>query len=125
MYTGNLAPQLKSGITIIVAILSKRDFSERVAIIAGTEHPKPSSIGITLEPLSPKRRITLSQRNAARAMYPLSSRIESARNSNATFGRNTNTPPTPPITPSTSSFFASGKEPSGPRRRDGVGGVRE
>lgn len=44
-YTGNLAPQLKSGMTIIVAILSTLDFRVRVPIIAGTEHPNPMSIG--------------------------------------------------------------------------------
>ncbi len=40
----------------------------RAAMIAGMLHPKPSSIGISDLPCSPKRRMTRSMRNAARAM---------------------------------------------------------
>ena len=75
---------------------------ERVAMIAGTLQPKPRMSGTKDFPCSPNLRISPSMTNAARAMYPLSSSSESARNMNKMFGKNTITPPTPPIRPSVS-----------------------
>ena len=42
--------------------------SVRVAMMAGTEQPKPISIGTKLRPESPMRRSSLSITNATRAM---------------------------------------------------------
>ena len=56
-------------------------------MIAGTLHPNPTSIGTKLFPGSPIQRMNLSITNAARAMYPESSRIERHRNMNPTGGR--------------------------------------
>jgi hypothetical protein len=67
-YIGNLAPQLNSGITIIVVRRVRRFSRIRVAIIAGTEQPKPINIGMKLLPCKPILCITRSIRNAARAM---------------------------------------------------------
>ena len=99
-YIGRRALQLMSGNTIMVVFLSRSDSIERVAIIAGTLHPKPRISGTKDFPCSPKRLITPSMINAARAIYPLSSRSASAKNINSMFGKNTTTPPTPPIIPS-------------------------
>ena len=70
----------------------------RVAIIAGTLHPKPMTNGMNECPCSPTPRITLSMRNTARAMYPVSSSIAMQKNRIMMCGKNTITLPTPPIT---------------------------
>ena len=56
------------GITIIVVSRSRSDSMVRVAITAGTEQPKPSSIGIKLLPCSPNMCMKPSITKAARAI---------------------------------------------------------
>ena len=87
---------------MIVVLRSRSDSMQRVAMIAGTVQPKPSTSGTKERPCSPNRRITPSITNAARAMYPESSRIAIAKKRKRMFGRKTSTPPTPAITPSVS-----------------------
>ena len=66
-----------------------------VAIIAGTEQPKPMSIGTNDRPESPILRSSLSITNATRAIYPLSSSMERKKNSTTMMGKNESTLPTP------------------------------
>src|SRR5690348_17707189 len=68
VYTGNLALQLINGVHIIVSNRSFLFSIPRVLIIAGTAQASPLIIGITLLPLSPAFRITLSVRKLMRAM---------------------------------------------------------
>ena len=79
---GSFAPQLKNGITLIVAILSFSSARVRVFTIAGTEQPKPIIIGINALPDKPNLLKMRSRINATRAIYPLSSKIEKNKNSN-------------------------------------------
>lgn len=65
---GSFAPQLKKGITLMVAVRSFSSASVRVLIIAGSEQPKPIIIGINALPERPKRRKILSRMNATRAI---------------------------------------------------------
>ncbi len=60
-----MAPQLMKGTARMVAILSLGLLRVRVAIIAGTEQPKPSIRGIKDWPWSPKAWRALSVRKAA------------------------------------------------------------
>jgi hypothetical protein len=87
-HTGSFALQLINGTMKIVMKRSRFDSRARVAIIAGTEHPNPTSIGTKLFPGSPIHLINLSITKAARAIYPESSKIERHRNMNPTGGRN-------------------------------------
>ena len=112
-YIGSLAPQLISGTTSMVIIRLRMLSKVRVAMIAGTEHPNPKRRGMKLLPCSPIRCMRRSVTNAARAMYPEYSRNAIARNSSIMLGKNTMTPPTPPITPSTSIDLTSSSLPSG------------
>ena len=111
-YTGKRAPQLTSGTTRIVARRSRRLSRLRVAITAGTLHPNPINSGMKLLPCRPILCMKRSMRNAARAMYPVSSRNAIARNRSRMLGRKTTTPPTPAITPST---ISERRYPSGRR----------
>ena len=77
---GSFAPQLKKGITRIVAIRSFSSARVRVLTIAGTEQPKPIIIGINALPDRPNFLKMRSRMKATRAIYPLSSRIEKNRN---------------------------------------------
>ena len=74
VYTGNLALQLMSGVIMMVSKRSLAFSMFRALIMAGTAHAKPLIIGITLLPLRPTLRISLSVRKLIRAMYPESSR---------------------------------------------------
>ena len=67
-YIGNLAPQLKNGITLTVAIFSFSSASVLVFIIAGTEQPKPIIIGRKALPESPNLRNALSNIKAILAI---------------------------------------------------------
>src|SRR5690606_37732180 len=68
VYTGRRALQLINGVTIIVSNLSFL-FSMLLALImAGTAHARTLIIGITLFPLRPALRITLSVRKLIRAI---------------------------------------------------------
>ena len=53
IYIVSLALQLINGVTSITLYLSRLFSSAREAIMAGTVHPKPSSIGINALPESP------------------------------------------------------------------------
>ena len=77
---GNLAPQLKKGITLIVVILSFSSPSVLVFNIAGTLQPNPIIIGINALPDKPNLRNILSKIKATLAIYPLSSKIEKNKN---------------------------------------------
>lgn len=65
---GSFAPQLKNGITLIVAILSFSSASVRVLMNAGTEQPKPMIIGMNALPDKPNLLKILSRMNATRAI---------------------------------------------------------
>ena len=98
-----LAEQLMNGMSRMVRRRSCEDGRVRVAITPGTEHPKPMSIGTMLRPERPRRRSSLSETNAMRAMYPLSSSIDRKKNSTMMMGTKLSTEPTPPKMPSTTS----------------------
>ena len=75
-YMGILAEQLMNGSTSMVMSLDFLLSMVRVAITAGTLHPKPMISGMKDFPWSPILCISLSMMNAALAMYPLSSMKE-------------------------------------------------
>ena len=66
-YTGAFALQLMHGVSTIVSARSRRVGSVRAASTPGTLHPKPSSSGTALCPLSPSRRSGRSITKATRA----------------------------------------------------------
>ena len=94
-YIGSFAEQLMNGVRSIVILRSRSDDSVLVDIIAGTEHPKPISIGTKLLPERPILRSSLSMTNAILAMYPLSSSIDRKKNNTTIIGRKLRTLPTP------------------------------
>lgn len=57
-----------NGVSMTVILRSCSEGRVRVAMIAGTLQPKPTSMGTKLRPDRPKRRRTLSITNATRAM---------------------------------------------------------
>lgn len=57
-----------NGVSRMVMRRSRSLDSVRVAMMAGTEQPKPMSIGTKLRPDRPMRRSSLSITNATRAM---------------------------------------------------------
>ena len=63
---GIFAEQLINGMSSMVIFRSRSDESVRVAMMAGTEQPKPMSIGTKLRPDRPMRRSSLSMTNATR-----------------------------------------------------------
>ena len=65
---GSLAVQLMKGVSSIVILRSRSLGRVRVAITAGTVHPKPISMGTMLRPDRPMRRSSLSITKATRAM---------------------------------------------------------
>src|SRR5579864_5523947 len=67
VYTGNRAEHVISGTTIIVRIRSRRRSIVRVAVIAGTAHAKPNSIGTNARPCRFICFITRSMRYVTRA----------------------------------------------------------
>ena len=87
--------------------MRSRGFSSvRVAIIAGTLHPKPTIMGTNALPGSPKKRIKRSITKAARAIYPESSSIERNKNKNPTIGMKVATTCIPLPTPCVSTTFS-------------------
>ncbi len=80
-------------------------------MIAGTAQANPLIIGITLLPLSPTLRISLSVRKLMRAIYPESSRMLMSPKRIIICGTNITMPPTPARTPliKRSDHHASGK----------------
>ena len=75
-YIGMRASQLMSGSMSMVTIRERRLSMVRVAITAGTLHPKLMMSGMNDLPCSPILCIILSMIKAARAIYPLSSMKE-------------------------------------------------
>ncbi len=65
---GSFALQLMNGTSRMVILRSRSLESVREAMIAGTEQPKPVSMGTKLRPDSPSLRSGLSITNATRAM---------------------------------------------------------
>ena len=108
---GILAEQLINGTSSIVIFRSRSEDRVRVAIIAGTEQPKPISIGTKLRPESPMRRRSLSMTNATRDMYPVSSSIARKKNSTTIRGRKLSILPTPANTPSITRLCTTGFKP--------------
>ena len=104
-YIGNRAEHDINGLINIVMRRLLRLSIAREAMIAGTLQPKPITNGINDFPCNPMRCINLSIINAARAIYPESSINDIQKKSINIFGKKTITPPTPPITPSTTKSF--------------------
>ena len=98
--TGSFAPHGINVQSIAVARRSRSFLIVRHAIIAGTPHPVPITMGITDFPESPTRLKIGSRTTVARAMYPQSSRRAIRKYMIMTRGRNPTTAPTPPIIPS-------------------------
>ena len=110
MYTGSLALHDMNGLMSTVIMRLLRLSIVREAMIAGTLHPNPMIRGMNDLPCRPMQCIILSIMNAALAMYPESSMNDMHRKSIRILGRNTITPPTPPMMPST---IRSLRAPSG------------
>ena len=105
------AEQLIYGVKSIVIFLSLSDETVLVAITAGTEQPKPMSMGTKLLPESPIFLRGLSITNATLAIYPVSSKIERKKKRVTTMGRKDNTLPTPVKIPSIISPWMTGFKP--------------
>ena len=65
---GSLAEQLMKGVSRMVIFRSRSLESVRVAMMAGTLHPNPMSMGTKLRPERPILRSSLSITKATRAM---------------------------------------------------------
>ena len=94
-YIGIFAEQLIKGVSIMVILRSLSEGRVLVDIIAGTEHPKPISMGTKLRPDKPILRTSLSIIKAILAIYPLSSRLDRKKKSITMVGRKDSTLPTP------------------------------
>ena len=97
---GNFAPH---GIKVVVmiVILRSRSFSiVLLAMIPGTPHPVPISIGMKDFPERPNLRKILSITKATRAMYPHPSRNPRKMKRTNICGTNPRTAPTPATIPS-------------------------
>ena len=108
---GSFAPQ-GTKVVVIMVILRSRSFSiVRDAIIPGTPHPLPISIGMKDFPERPNLRKIRSMINATRAIYPqLSKKARKINNTNIC-GTKPRTAPTPEITPSTISPVSQSAHP--------------
>ena len=92
---GIFAEQLINGVSIIVIFLSRSEGKVLVAIIAGTEQPKPIIIGTKLLPDKPIFLKSLSITKAILAIYPLSSNNDRKKNKTTMIGKKLKTLPTP------------------------------
>ena len=110
-YIGSLAEQLIKGVNKIVIFLSLLDGKVLVDIIAGTEQPKPISIGTKLRPDNHIFLSGLSIINATLAMYPLSSNIDKKKNNTTIIGKKLSTLPTPEKAPSITNECTIGLSP--------------
>ena len=88
---------VKKVVSTSVILLSLSLSMVLVAMIPGTPHPVPTRIGMNDLPERPKNLKTRSMTNAILAMYPMSSRMHSARKRTSIWGRNPMTAPTPPM----------------------------
>ena len=91
-----------NGISRMVILLSLSLGRVLVDMMAGTEQPKPISIGTILRPDRPIFLKSLSMTNATLAIYPLSSIKDRKKNRVTMIGRKLKTLPTPAKTPSIS-----------------------
>ena len=98
--TGSFALHGIKVVVIIVILLSLSFSMGRAAIMPGTPHPVPISIGIKDLPESPKCRNILSRINAILDIYPHSSKTDNSKNSVIICGTKPSTAPTPAIIPS-------------------------
>ena len=97
---GSFAPH-GMNVVVMIVILRSRSFSiVRDAMIPGTPHPLPISIGMKDFPESPNLRKIRSMINATLAIYPQDSRNARKINSTSICGTNPNTAPTPATIPS-------------------------
>ncbi|MPN12241.1 hypothetical protein SDC9_159553 [bioreactor metagenome] len=78
--TGHFAPQGMKGVSMMVIFLSFSFSMVLVAMIPGTEHPVPISMGIKDLPERPNLLKILSMMKATLAIYPLSSSREMKKN---------------------------------------------
>ena len=97
---GNFAPHGMKVVVMIVILLSRSFSIVREAIIPGTPHPVPISIGMKDLPDKPNLRKILSMINAIRAIYPQDSRNARKMNNTSICGTNPSTAPTPATIPS-------------------------
>ena len=88
-----------SGVTKIVNNLSFLFSILRALIMAGTAQAKPLTMGITLFPLSPTLRMSLSLKKLMRAIYPLSSSMVISPNKIMICGTKTKIPLRPATNP--------------------------
>ena len=99
-------------VVVIIVILRSLSFSMvREAIIPGTPHPLPMSIGMKDLPERPNFRKSLSIMNATRAMYPQASKKARNRNSTSIWGTKPSTAPTPPTMPSRIRLWSQSEQP--------------
>ena len=103
------------GMSMMVIRRSRREGRVLVDMTAGTEQPKPMSMGTMLLPDKPIFRSSLSITKATRAMYPPSSRMERKKKSTIMIGIKLNTLPTPVKIPSTRRDFTASFTPAAVR----------
>ena len=97
---GSLAPH-GMNVVVMMVILRSRSFSIVLdAMIPGTPHPVPISIGMNDLPDRPNLLKIRSMINAIRAIYPQLSRMARKINSTSICGTNPSTAPTPATIPS-------------------------
>ena len=87
IYTGYFALQDINGVINITRSRSFLDSKVRLAMIAGTVHPNPNTIGIKALPDNPNLSMISFITYATRAIYPLSSKKASAKNKMMIFGK--------------------------------------
>ena len=97
---GSRAEQGTKGSRRTVSRLRSVSGRDRVAITAGTVHPKPSSSGTAHRPSRPSFLSQPSSKNAARGRYPTSSSTVSSRDRIVMMGRKDSTYPVLPKSPS-------------------------
>ena len=97
---GSLAPQGINVVVMMVILRSRWLSIVREAMIPGTPHPEPTSIGMKDLPERPNLLKILSSTKATRARYPQDSRNASKKNKTSIWGTKPNTAPTPPMMPS-------------------------
>ncbi len=97
---GSFAPH-GMNVVVMTVIFRSRSFSiVREAMIPGTPHPVPISIGMNDLPDRPNLRNIRSMINAILAIYPHASKNARKMNSTNICGTNPSTAPTPPTMPS-------------------------
>lgn len=103
------------GMSMMVMRRSRRDGRVLVDMTAGTEQPKPISMGTILLPERPILRRSLSMTKATLAIYPPSSRMERKKKRTIIMGMKLKTLPTPVKMPSTRRDFTAPFTPAAVR----------